>query len=223
MLRNRRLRRKRHSNDWDLKSQLRSQEARNDELQRELSDLQARYNRVEGELAALRDEADEAARLRDEANAAATLRDANRVLTGALQDAPTALQNKLVALRDETADAAHLRDLIDARLRDVNSKLIEALQELLWAKLAEDSHDGCRSSSSTGGVEEHCCIDLEPYQAGDQMVRLPCLHVHHADCVLPYLRASVTPQCPICRTRVDPSVLDNLPLFEWQPTATARQ
>lgn len=58
-----------------------------------------------------------------------------------------------------------------------------------------------------------CIIDLEPIRNGDSVVRLPCLHVYHSDCILPYLRGQRSPKCPLCRTAVSRDDLDYLPMW----------
>lgn len=42
-----------------------------------------------------------------------------------------------------------------------------------------------------------CPICSEDYKPAEEVLRLPCAHVFHGDCVLPWLEAKRT--CPICR------------------------
>lgn len=102
------------------------------------------------------------------------------------------------------------RTLREQRLVDYGYNRIESYFDYIPLLAEKEEEFECEA-------QERCCFDLEPYRAGDSMVRLPCLHVHHANCVLPYLRSLAAPQCPICRTRVEPDVIDRLPLFEWRP------
>ena len=46
----------------------------------------------------------------------------------------------------------------------------------------------------------YCCICMEYYQTGDHMVTLPCLHVFHRDCIIPWLKNCAT--CPIDKSEI---------------------
>ena len=69
--------------------------------------------------------------------------------------------------------------------------------------------------------EFRCCITLEPFEPGDEVLRLPCLHVHHTKCLVPYLKRQTEPECPICRTPVPVDDIDNLPVWNWQPPSSS--
>ena len=62
-------------------------------------------------------------------------------------------------------------------------------------------------SPSTESTEESCsenkkcCICLEEYEVGDEMMRLPCLHFFHRDCLVPWLTNNCT--CPIDKLQVN--------------------
>lgn len=43
-----------------------------------------------------------------------------------------------------------------------------------------------------------CELCLEEYQAGDELMRLPCMHAFHACCVSPWLQKAGS--CPVCQT-----------------------
>lgn len=45
-----------------------------------------------------------------------------------------------------------------------------------------------------------CELCLEDYKEGDELMRLPCLHLFHAHCVKPWLQKSYT--CPVCQINV---------------------
>eukprot|EP00929_Paragymnodinium_shiwhaense_P062599 TRINITY_DN31252_c0_g1_i2.p1 TRINITY_DN31252_c0_g1~~TRINITY_DN31252_c0_g1_i2.p1 ORF type:complete len:208 (-),score=46.58 TRINITY_DN31252_c0_g1_i2:187-810(-) len=44
---------------------------------------------------------------------------------------------------------------------------------------------------------KECELCLEDYVAGDELLRLPCMHLFHASCVSEWLRKSGT--CPVCQ------------------------
>ena len=52
-------------------------------------------------------------------------------------------------------------------------------------------------------IKDCCSICIEDYKVNDKMVRLPCGHEFHKDCIHPWLRQQVeeysVPYCPICK------------------------
>merc|ERR1719419_1335386 len=46
-----------------------------------------------------------------------------------------------------------------------------------------------------------CCICLEDFKEGDNIRRLPCLHIFHRDEIDQWLQRNH--KCPICRTEID--------------------
>lgn len=54
--------------------------------------------------------------------------------------------------------------------------------------------------------DELCAVCLEKVRGKKKKVmRLPCSHKYHSDCVLPWLAAH--PDCPCCRTAVPATVM----------------
>jgi hypothetical protein len=43
-------------------------------------------------------------------------------------------------------------------------------------------------------------VCLAPYEAGDRVRTILCLHSYHADCIDPWLR--LHGDCPICKTKM---------------------
>jgi hypothetical protein len=41
---------------------------------------------------------------------------------------------------------------------------------------------------------------LQDYEAGDELMRLPCMHAFHSKCVAPWLHKAGT--CPVCQIDV---------------------
>lgn len=44
-----------------------------------------------------------------------------------------------------------------------------------------------------------CAICQEPFAPRDRVLRLPCFHEYHTDCIVDFLATSEQPKCPICR------------------------
>lgn len=48
--------------------------------------------------------------------------------------------------------------------------------------------------------EKTCCVVCrDGYARGDNLMRLPCFHEFHTDCIRDYLESTNLPLCPICR------------------------
>ena len=45
-----------------------------------------------------------------------------------------------------------------------------------------------------------CQICMEKFQDDDLIYKLPCKHLFHKDCILPWFRGHNT--CPVCRTEM---------------------
>lgn len=99
---------------------------------------------------------------------------------------------------------------LENKLDNVTDKRIAKLEKSLK-----------RLSVSQEGDVDQCCVCLEPYRADDLVFRLPCLHVHHADCLLPSLEKQDEPKCPICRMDVPVDDIVNLTVWKWVPPAAS--
>lgn len=103
------------------------------------------------------------------------------------------------------------------------SQLVTSVKQGFAAILNFDGSSGQEVHRNEGAIasqtspvseeENNCCIDFEPIRRGDSVFRLPCLHVHHTDCLLPYLKRKSSPECPVCRTPVPAEDLDNVPVW----------
>lgn len=49
------------------------------------------------------------------------------------------------------------------------------------------------------GEKAFCVVCREPYANGDLLLRLPCFHEFHSECIRDYLETCEGPVCPICR------------------------
>lgn len=84
--------------------------------------------------------------------------------------------------------------------------LDEALSERMLAEVLEAS----KRTHLLGGLPrerydpkhhghlKECELCLEEYKAGDELMRLPCMHFFHCHCVSPWLQKAYT--CPVCQT-----------------------
>ena len=119
--------------------------------------------------------------------------------------------------RIEMEQLRNLNVALEAQLKEALERIAE-LEEIEEEDQQEEEEQ--QSSSQQQQQQDEClrcCIDLEPFKAGDEVFRLPCFHIHHSQCLLPFLKRQEEPECPVCRTPVPVEDIDNLPVWEWQP------
>ncbi|XP_073293165.1 probable E3 ubiquitin-protein ligase RHC2A [Primulina huaijiensis] len=65
------------------------------------------------------------------------------------------------------------------------------------SKAAVESMPTVEISGQHIGLESHCAVCKEPFELGAEAREMPCNHLYHQDCILPWL--SLKNSCPVCR------------------------
>lgn len=65
------------------------------------------------------------------------------------------------------------------------------------SKAAVESMPTIEIASNHVITDLHCAVCKEPFKLGSQAREMPCKHIYHSDCILPWL--SLRNSCPVCR------------------------
>ncbi|XP_062085005.1 E3 ubiquitin-protein ligase RDUF2 [Humulus lupulus] len=70
------------------------------------------------------------------------------------------------------------------------------------SKAAIESMPTIEIVDSHVGSESHCAVCKEAFELGTEAREMPCKHIYHSDCILPWL--SLRNSCPVCRLELPP-------------------
>ncbi|KAG1365800.1 E3 ubiquitin-protein ligase RDUF1-like [Cocos nucifera] len=65
------------------------------------------------------------------------------------------------------------------------------------SKSAIESMPTIEIAASHVSTESHCAVCKEPFELGTEAREMPCKHIYHQDCILPWL--CLRNSCPVCR------------------------
>lgn len=65
------------------------------------------------------------------------------------------------------------------------------------SKAAVESMPVVAVDAARVAAESHCAVCKEPFELGAEAREMPCAHIYHADCILPWL--ALRNSCPVCR------------------------
>ncbi|VFQ81599.1 unnamed protein product [Cuscuta campestris] len=97
--------------------------------------------------------------------------------------------------------AAGMEQLAEQMLDDVPTGLPPAPESII------DAIPKRQISESHLVNDKACAVCLEEFEAGEEARELPCKHIYHSECIVPWLRLHNS--CPICRNDVDENVAEN--------------
>ncbi|KAJ4781319.1 E3 ubiquitin-protein ligase RING1 [Rhynchospora pubera] len=87
--------------------------------------------------------------------------------------------------------------LLDQLAQIEANGLGRAYENLPASKSAIESMPTLTISSQHVGMDSHCAVCKDPFELGAEAREMPCKHIYHQDCILPWL--SIRNSCPVCR------------------------
>lgn len=84
------------------------------------------------------------------------------------------------------------------------------------SKAAVESMPTIEIVTSHVATESHCAVCKEQFELGSEAREMPCKHIYHSDCILPWL--SIRNSCPVCRFELPTDARGrNSPEFDGSP------
>lgn len=68
------------------------------------------------------------------------------------------------------------------------------------SKLVVESMPTIEVSNSHVSKESHCAVCIEAFALGAEVREMPCKHIYHSDCIIPWL--TMRNSCPVCRHKL---------------------
>lgn len=65
------------------------------------------------------------------------------------------------------------------------------------SKAAVESMPTIEIATGHVAADSHCTVCMEPFELGSEAREMPCKHIYHPNCILPWL--SMRNSCPVCR------------------------
>ncbi|KAK1311883.1 E3 ubiquitin-protein ligase RING1 [Acorus calamus] len=80
---------------------------------------------------------------------------------------------------------------------EINGTAARACEHPPASKAAVESMPTVEIGSTHVGADSHCAVCKDPFELGSEAREMPCKHIYHTDCILPWL--SLRNSCPVCR------------------------
>ncbi|EXB65262.1 E3 ubiquitin-protein ligase RING1 [Morus notabilis] len=88
-------------------------------------------------------------------------------------------------------------DRLLEQLSQIEINGIGRLEQPPASKAAIESMPTIEIDDSHISTESHCAVCKEPFELGTEAREMPCKHIYHPECILPWL--SLHNSCPVCR------------------------
>nr|GMC59261.1 probable E3 ubiquitin-protein ligase RHC2A [Ipomoea batatas]GMC65644.1 probable E3 ubiquitin-protein ligase RHC2A [Ipomoea batatas]GMD86057.1 probable E3 ubiquitin-protein ligase RHC2A [Ipomoea batatas] len=88
------------------------------------------------------------------------------------------------------------------QLTQIEANGIGGIENPPASKAAIESMPTIEIADSHISTESHCAVCTEPFEVGNDAREMPCKHLFHSDCILPWL--SMRNSCPVCRHELPP-------------------
>ncbi|KAI9079391.1 hypothetical protein K1719_038690 [Acacia pycnantha] len=90
--------------------------------------------------------------------------------------------------------------LLEQFLQQTENNGDEGAENLPASKTAIGSMPTIEIGEDRVSTDEHCAICKEAFEGGSEAREMPCKHIYHSDCIVPWL--SRCNSCPVCRNEL---------------------